>query len=147
MDFHVKRGNRTDISVMTDNKKDNTMKTDNGKDVSMKTDNGKDVTAMTDNRKDVTIMSDSRKDVTIMTDKKDVTMMTDNGTGISRWQTIMKTQAKLDITQKNDNRTANCLVIQLIMKTESQRSQGNKPYIRRMAITAIPATWSSSGIM
>ncbi|KAL8577202.1 hypothetical protein ACOMHN_061329 [Nucella lapillus] len=122
---------------MTENKKDNTMKTDNGKDVSMKTDNGKDVTAMTDNR----------KDVTIMTDKKDVTMMTDNRTGISRWQTIMKTQAKLDITQKNDNRTANCLVIHLIMKTESQRSQGNKPYIRRMAITAIPATWSSSGIM
>ncbi|KAL8571544.1 hypothetical protein ACOMHN_055663 [Nucella lapillus] len=112
------------------------MKTDNGKDVSIKKDNGKDVTAMTDNR----------KYVTIMTDKKDVTMMTGNRTGIVRWQTIMKTQAKLDITQKN-NRTANCLVIHLIMKTESQRSQGNKPYIRRMAITAIPATWSSSGIM
>ncbi|KAL8584150.1 hypothetical protein ACOMHN_011764 [Nucella lapillus] len=82
MDFHVKRGNRTDISAMT-YKKDNTMKTNNGKDVSMKTDNGKDVTAMTDNRKYVTMMLDSRKDVTIMTNKKDVTMMTGNRTGIS----------------------------------------------------------------
>ncbi|KAL8572110.1 hypothetical protein ACOMHN_031067 [Nucella lapillus] len=80
--------------------------------------------------------------------KLDITQKNDNRTANCLViHLIMKTHAKLDITQKNDNRTANCLVIHLIRKTERQRSQGNKPYIRRMAITAIPATWSSSGIM